>query len=55
MAAREHETGKNYIELLHEEADEPRVDEMPPAAVYPILDHILDLVAAMFNRRREAN
>ena len=55
MAAQKHESGKNYIGLLHEEAEEPRVAETSPAAVYPLLDHILDLVAAMFNRRSKAS
>lgn len=55
MAAQKHESGKNYIGLLHEETEEPCVAERSPAAVYPILDHILDLLAAMFNRRSKAS
>jgi hypothetical protein len=54
MAAQKHETGKNYIGLLHEETEEQRVAELSPTATSPILDQILGLVAAMFNRSREA-
>lgn len=54
MAAQKRETGKNYIGLLHEETEEQRVAELSPAATYPILDQILSLVAAMFNRCGEA-
>jgi hypothetical protein len=35
MAAQKRETGKNYIELLHEETEEQRVAELSPTATYP--------------------
>jgi hypothetical protein len=54
MAAQKRETGRNYIGLLHEETEAQRVAELSPAATYPILDQILSLAAAMFNRRSEA-
>ncbi|WP_161853071.1 hypothetical protein [Bradyrhizobium sp. CCBAU 051011] len=54
MAAQKRETGKNYIGLLHEETEEQRVAELSPTATYPILEQILSLVAAMFNRCGEA-
>ncbi|WP_157088115.1 hypothetical protein [Bradyrhizobium jicamae] len=54
MAAQKRETGKNYIGLLHEETEERRVAELSPEATYTVLDQLLSLVAAMFNRRSEA-
>ena len=54
MTAQKRETGKNYIGLLHEETEEQRVDNIS-AARYPIMDHILDLVAAVLRRRSEAS
>jgi hypothetical protein len=54
MTAQKPEAGKNYIGLLHEDAKQRRLAEIMAAAKYPILDHILSLVAAMFSRRGEA-
>jgi hypothetical protein len=54
MTAQKREEGKNYIGLLHEEAEQRRLAEIMASAKYPILDHILGLVAAMFSRRGEA-
>ena len=54
MTAQKREAGKNYIGLLHEETGDRRAADMAAAAKYPILDHILGLVAAMFSRRGEA-
>jgi hypothetical protein len=54
MTAQKRETGKNYIGLLHEESEEQRVADISAAAKYPIMDHILGLVAAMFRRRSVA-
>jgi hypothetical protein len=54
MTAQKRETGKNYIGLLHEETEEQRVADISAAAKYPIMDHILGLVAAMFRRRSVA-
>ena len=55
MTAQKREAGKNYIGLLHEETEEQRVADISVAAKYPILDHILDLVAAVLRRRSEAS
>ena len=54
MTAQKRELGKNYIGLLHEEAEQRRLAEIMAAARYPVLDHMLGLVAAMFRRRGEA-
>ncbi|ANW00763.1 hypothetical protein LMTR13_11840 [Bradyrhizobium icense] len=54
MIAQKREAERNYIGLLHEETEEQRVADGPAAAEYPILDQILDLIAAMFSRRSEA-
>jgi len=51
MGAQKRETGRNYIGLLHEETDEQRIADMSAAAKYPVVDHILDLVVALFRRR----
>jgi len=53
MTAQKRETGRNYIGLLHEEADEQRIADMS-AAKHRIVDHIFGLMAAMFSRRGEA-
>ena len=54
MTAQKRETGRNYIGLLHEEAEEQRVANLSAAAKYRIVDHILGSMAAMFGRRSEA-
>jgi hypothetical protein len=38
----------NYIDLLHEKTDERRIAGISAAARYPIMDHMLDLVVALF-------
>jgi hypothetical protein len=55
MTAQKREAGKNYVGLLHEGPAEQRVADISPAAKYPIMDHILDLVAAVLRRRSEAS
>jgi len=54
MTAQKHETGRNYIGLLHEETEERRVADQSAAAKHRIMDHIIGLMAAMFSRRSEA-
>ncbi|WOH48689.1 hypothetical protein [Bradyrhizobium sp. sBnM-33] len=54
MIAQKREPGRNYIGLLHDETEEQRVADISTAANYPILDQILDLIAAMFSRRSGA-
>ena len=54
MTAQKRETGKNYIGLLHEETEEPRVADLSAAVKHRIMDHTLGLMAAMFGRRSEA-
>jgi len=54
MTAQKRETGRNYIGLLHEEAEEQRIADMSAAAEQRILNHIFGLMAAMFSRRGEA-
>ncbi|MCK1641743.1 hypothetical protein IVA95_30415 [Bradyrhizobium sp. 157] len=54
MIAQKREAGRNYIGLLHDETEEQRVADISAAANYPILEQILDLIAAMFSRRSEA-
>ena len=54
MTARKRETGRNYIGLLREETEEPRVADISAAAKHRIMDHIFGLMAAMFSRRSEA-
>ncbi len=54
MTAQKRETGRNYIGLLHEEAEEQHVADLSAAAKHRITDHILGLMAAMFGRRSEA-
>ena len=54
MSAQKRETGRNYIGLLHQETDEHRIARLLAAAKYPIMDHILDLVAALLKRRGAA-
>jgi hypothetical protein len=54
MTAQKRETGRNYIGLLHDETEEQRVADISAAAKYPIMDHILGLVATMFRRRSVA-
>lgn len=53
MTARKREAGKNYIGLLHEEA-ELRVADISASATYPIMDPIRSLIAAMLRRHSEA-
>jgi hypothetical protein len=52
-AARKRETGRNYIGLVHEETEEQHID-ISAAAKHRLMDHILDLMAAIFSRRSEA-
>ena len=54
MTAQQYETGKNYIVLLHEGTDGRRIADISAAAKYPVMDHMLGLIAAMFSRRSEA-
>ena len=54
MTAQKRETGRNYIGLLHEEAEEQRIADISAAAKPRIMDHIFGLMAAMFSRRGEA-
>jgi hypothetical protein len=54
MTAQKRETGRNYIGLLHEEAEEQRTAEISAAAKQRIMDRITGLMAAMFSRRSEA-
>jgi len=54
MAVQKRETGRNYIGLLHEEAEEQRIADMSGAAERRIMNHIFSLMAAMFSRRGEA-
>ena len=54
MTAQKRETGKNYIGLLHEETEEQRLADLSPAAKHRIMDHIVDLMAAMLRRRGQA-
>ena len=51
MTAQKRETGRNYIGLLHEEAEEQRIADLSAAAKPRIMDHIIGLMAAMFSRR----
>ena len=54
MTAQKRETGRNYIGLLHEEAEEQRFADISAAAKHRIVDHILGLMAAMVKCRSEA-
>ena len=54
MTAQKRETGRNYIGLLHEEAEEQRFADISAAAKHRIMDRIVGLMAAMFRRRSEA-
>ena len=54
MTAQKRETGRNYIGLLHEQTEEQRVADISATAKYPIMDHIVGRMAAMFRRRSEA-
>jgi hypothetical protein len=54
MTAQKRETGRNYIGLLHEEAEEQRIADISAAAGHRIIDHIFGLMAAMFSRRGDA-
>jgi hypothetical protein len=54
MTAQKPETGRNYIGLLHEDAEEQRIADMSAAAKHRIVDHIFGLMAALFSRRGEA-
>jgi hypothetical protein len=53
MTAQKRETGRNYIGLLHEEAEEQRIADISAAAKPRIMDHIIGLMAAMFSRPAE--
>ena len=50
MTAQKRETGRNYIGLLHEEAEEQRFADISAAAKH----RIIGLMAAMISRRSEA-
>lgn len=54
MATQGRETGKNYIGLLSDDAEELRAAEEKAAAARSVRVHILGLMAAVFNRRSEA-
>ena len=54
MTAQKRETRRNYIGLLHEEPEEHRAADISADAKYPIMDHIIGLMAAMFSRRSNA-
>jgi hypothetical protein len=54
MTAQKRETGRNYIGLLHEEAEEQRIADVSAAAEHRIMNHIFGLMAAMFSRRGES-
>jgi hypothetical protein len=51
MTAQKREAGKNYIGLLSDELEEPRV---VPSDDHRIKDYVLELMTALFRRRREA-
>ena len=53
MATQGRETGKNYIGLLSDDAEELRAAEEKAAARSERV-HVLGLMAAIFNRRSEA-
>jgi hypothetical protein len=54
MATQKRETGKNYIGLLSDEAEELRAANVRSAAVDRMKDYVLGLMATMFSRRSEA-
>ncbi|MFG3594847.1 hypothetical protein [Bradyrhizobium sp. RDI18] len=54
MIAQKREAEGNYIGLLHDETEEQRAADISAAANYPILDQVLDLIAAMLSRRSKA-
>lgn len=54
MATQRRETGKNYIGLLSDEAEELRAADAKAAAAHSVKEYLLGLMAAMFNRRSEA-
>ncbi len=55
MATQGRETGKNYIGLLSDDAEELRAAERKAAAARSsVREHVLGLMAAIFNRRSEA-
>jgi hypothetical protein len=54
MPTQKRETGKNYISLLSDEAEEPRTAEVLPAIDRRMRAYVLGLVATMFRRRSEA-
>jgi len=54
MPAQKREMGKNYIGLLRDQIEEPRAAEVQPAIDRRMGAYLLGLMAAMFNRRGEA-
>jgi hypothetical protein len=54
MTTQGRETGKNYIGLLSDDAEELRAAEAKAAAAHSVREHVLGLMAAIFNRRSEA-
>ena len=53
MPAQKRETGKNYIGLLREDAEESRAAEVLRTADLRMKAYVLGLMAAVFNRRNE--
>lgn len=53
MTTQKRETGKNYIGLLSDELEAPYA-ALPAGADRPIRNYVLDLMANLLNRRREA-
>jgi hypothetical protein len=54
MPTQKRETVKNYIGLLSDEIEEPRVVELASAPDRRMRAYVLGLMAAMFGRRGEA-
>jgi len=54
MAAHKRETGKNYIGLLSDEAEEPHAADAPSGTTRHTRGYLLGLLAMMFCRRSEA-
>lgn len=48
MTAQKRETGKNYIELLNDEATEAQTGNVSPAA-QRVKNYVLELVASVLN------
>jgi hypothetical protein len=52
MATQKRETGKNYIGLMSDEAEEQRAVEVQSATDRRMKEYFVGLMAAMFNRGR---